>query len=93
MVKASRRKALTLLLGAALSSSVSGCVTTYAEGTEDFSKFCVERLPSPKPGRCLPQGGSSPSKDWLFFPYGWVSLDEILRRAREQVDVDQLAGN
>ncbi|DAD51784.1 hypothetical protein QIJ26_gp2 [ssRNA phage Zoerhiza.1_26] len=54
MVKTNHRKVATLFLGL-LSSAVSGCVTGYVEGTEDYLKFCIERQPSPSPAKCPKQ--------------------------------------
>jgi hypothetical protein len=54
MDKSNRRKALTLFLGL-LSFLISGCVTGYVEGTEDYLKFCIERQPSPNPSKCPKQ--------------------------------------
>lgn len=78
MVKTNRRKALTLLFGAALSSAVSGCVTGYVEGTEDYLKFCIERQPNPNPSKC-PKQDPSLGKDWLVFPIpaAFSDLDDL----------------
>jgi hypothetical protein len=54
MAKANRRKAFILTLGL-FSFSVSGCITGYVEGTEDYLKFCIERQQTPSPAKCPKQ--------------------------------------
>jgi hypothetical protein len=78
MVKTNRRKALTLLFGAAFSSAVSGCVTGYVEGTEDYLKFCIERQPNPNPSKC-PKQDPSLGMGWIVFPYSFSDLEDLER--------------
>lgn len=71
MAKANRRKTLTLLLGS-LSFAVSGCVSGYVEGTEDYLKFCVERQPPPNPSKCPKQAPEG--KEKLIAPYASIRI-------------------
>lgn len=71
MVKTSRLLMALTLLGA-LSFGVSGCVTGYVEGTEDYLKFCIERQPSPSPSKC-PKQAPSEGMELLIVPSEIVS--------------------
>lgn len=54
MAKANRRKAFILILGS-LSLPISGCISGYVEGTEDYLKFCIERQQLPSSAKCPKQ--------------------------------------
>jgi hypothetical protein len=66
MTKVTRQFLALTLLGA-LSSLVSGCISGYVEGTEDYLKFCIERQPSPSPSRC-PKQAPSEGMELLIVP-------------------------
>lgn len=88
-MKVDRRKALTLSLGL-LSFTCSGCITGSFEGTEDYLKVCVERVPSPTPPKCqklTPSAVRESDKalvDWVYLPYrsNVPELQSFLDRAR-----------
>ncbi len=71
MAKANRRKALTLFLGV-LSFPISGCVSGYVEGTEDYLKFCIERQPQPNPSRCPKQAPEGMAE--LIAPFAAIRI-------------------
>ncbi len=64
MAKATGLKTVTLSL-VLISSAVSGCVSGYVEGTDEYIKFCVERQPVPSSPRC-PKG--HPGGDGAVLP-------------------------